>query len=637
LLARLPRKESRLRTHRSLALGLPLLALLGAAPPSDTLPPIGYHDNTAASGTDRDGVRQVTFEIRRGLWRPNGPDRPGTPMMAFAEPGQPLRPPGPMIRVTAGTRLAITVRNGSDSVVVLRGLSSDPADSLVLSPGASGTVRSSADKSGTRFYYGTFPGRTMNDFRVEDAHLAGAIIVDPPGERPRDDVFVVTVSYHSRDSTGRLINTRELIAVNGRPWPFTRRLQGTVGDSAHYRVINASRDVHPMHLHGTFFRVIARGGAWRDTLLGTDAEPVVTTERLTPGATMEMAWMPERPGTWLFHCHLTFHVTPNIGFGADSLTDREYGRLLYHDHGVDPDHHLEQGMGGLFLTVTVPVPRGWSPPVVPRKVVMLEIPRDSVAGEPLPVFAPTVTDGATITRPAARNGPGGMLLLHQGEPTTVRVVNHSAEHTAIHWHGMELENMYDGVVGLGGTPGQPTRAIAPGATFDALMTPPRAGTFIYHTHLMELRQIESGLYGAMIVLPAGAEWDGAHDHVLVLGTLFHKGVVLNGAKVGTMLDLDAGTHRLRLINITTGAANVRFQLVRSDTSLVTWARQAKDAIDLPASRRVTTASQQVVSMGETYDMLFTPPGPGAYRVEVRSAAGVLLAQQPIRVTAQGGQ
>ena len=55
---------------------------------------------------------------------------------------------------------------------------------------------------------------------------------------------------------------------------------------------------------------------------------------------------------------------------------------------------------------------------------------------------------------------------------------------------------------------------------------------------------------------------------------------------------------------------------------------------MAASRRTTVPSQQAVSMGETYDMLFAPPGPGEYRLEVRSAAGILLAQQPIRVTAQ---
>jgi FtsP/CotA-like multicopper oxidase with cupredoxin domain len=185
-------------------------------------------------------------------------------------------------------------------------------------------------------------------------------------------------------------------------------------------------------------------------------------------------------------------------------------------------------------------------------------------------------------------------------------------------------------------PDQATRAIAPGASFDALITPPRAGTFIYHSHLMELRQLESGLYGAMIVLPAGATWDAAHDHVFILGTLHGKGVVLNGAKVGAALEFDAdGSHRLRLINITTGAPNVSFQLVRPDSSLVTWIPRAKDAIDVPASRRTPSPARQVVSMGETYDMMFVPPATGDYRLEVRSAAGVLLAQQPIRVSRRG--
>jgi hypothetical protein len=151
---------------------------------------------------------------------------------------------------------------------------------------------------------------------------------------------------------------------------------------------------------------------------------------------------------------------------------------------------------------------------------------------------------------------------------------------------------------------------------------------------MELRQLENGLYGAMIVLPPGATWDAAHDHLFIMGTRYAHGTVLNGAKVAPALEFDAGvTHRLRLINITTGAPFPHFQLVRPDSSLVTWTPDAKDAIDLPPSRRLAAPSQQVVSMGETYDMLFTPAGPGEYRLEVRSAAGILLALQPIHVVA----
>ena len=103
-----PSREVRLRPMRSVVCCLPLFAVLGGAVPRSELEPIAYHDNAVAAGADRDGVREVRVEIRRGLWRPNGSDRPGTPMMAFAEPGMPLRLPGPLIRVAAGTKLSIT-------------------------------------------------------------------------------------------------------------------------------------------------------------------------------------------------------------------------------------------------------------------------------------------------------------------------------------------------------------------------------------------------------------------------------------------------------------------------------------------------------------------------------------------------
>ena len=356
------------------------------------------------------------------------------------------------------------------------------------------------------------------------------------------------------------------------------------------------------------------------------------TEYLVSGGTMEMAWVPDRPGTWLMHCHLTFHVSSNIGFGEDSLSKEARAARLEHGHGGDPDQHVEQRMGGLLMAITVPTTKTWKLPSASQKVITFEVPMDSGSGDVLPVFAPTVTDGGRVARPSARGGPGGMLLLHEGEPTTVRVVNRSREHTAIHWHGMELESLYDGVVGLGGTPGRRTMAVAPGGSFDARMTPPRAGTFMYHTHLMEVRQQEGGLYGAMIVLPAGAAWDSAHDHVFIVGTRNRAGTVLNGAKVAPTLEIAAGaTHRLRLINVTTGIPGARLQVVHADTSLVVWTPLAKDAIDLPQSRRIPASSRQHVSMGETYDMLFTPSEPGEYRMEVRSALGLLLAHQPIRV------
>ena len=601
------------------------------------LEPIGFHDNDRPAGRLAAGELRLALEIRRGDFRPNGTDRPGTPMLAFAERGGEPTIPGPLVRVTQGTRVRVAIANRSDSTVVMRGLSDVPTDSTILAPGATGDFAFTAAEPGNRFYYGTFPGRTMRDRRTEDGHLSGAIVVDAsgaPGARAMaEQVLVISASYHSVDSLGRLNNDREVHTVNGRPWPRTKRLTGTVGDSMRFRVINATRDAHPIHLHGVYFRVDARGSAVRDTTLAVPDRRMVVTE-LLPTGTMTMVWMPEKPGTWLFHCHLTFHVTPNPGFAADSLTADAYDELLLSPHGnAHPEQHVETGMGGIMMAITVPPPRGWRLPAEPaRRVVRFLVPGDSQPGERVPYFTPSIeADGRLQAPPAGRTGPGATLFLRQGEPTEVRVVNGGRDHLAIHWHGMEIESLYDGVVGLGGTPGQHMRPVAPNDSFAARMTPPRAGTFIYHTHFMEVRQQTSGLYGPMIVLPRDEPFDGRHDHILIAGPS-RTGVLLNGAKLLDTLVVDAGsTHRLRMINITTGSTGLQFHLIRADGTPMRWTRVAKDGMDLPAAQRREQRASQPIAMGETYDMLVEAHEPGEYRLEVRSAAGAVLATQPIRI------
>ena len=89
----------------------------------------------------------------------------------------------------------------------------------------------------------------------------------------------------------------------------------------------------------------------------------------------------------------------------------------------------------------------------------------------------------------------------------------------MHWHGMELDSYYDGVHGWSGAGARVTPIIKPGATFVVRFTPPRTGTFIYHTHLHDHRQLPAGLYGALLVVDPGIEtsFDPATDHVFVIG------------------------------------------------------------------------------------------------------------------------
>lgn len=616
---------------RSLALLLPVLL---APAPHDSLPAIAYHDNSTAAGVLRGDTLRVALEIRRGLWRPNGEDRPGTPMLAFVAPNGGLLLPGPMLRVPVGTALDVTIRNGTDSALVVRGLSEKATDSLFLAPGATGRVQAATTTPGNRFYHATFAGKRFSDRRVEDGHVAGALIVDGPEPRgPREVVMVLTASVHSVDSTGALTSDREVIGVNGRPWPHTERLRHRVGDTLRVRIVNASRDVHPIHLHGAYFRVDARGSALRDTIYAPEARRMAVTEYMLPGTTMSFVWAPERPGTWLLHCHLTFHVGPNPGFGADSLTLEQAEHRLRHPHdGEDANHHVEKGMGGLMVSIEVPTPRGWRLPTAVRRRVRFEIPGDSAPGARVPSFAPTIEADGRRTPELQSGGPGATLFLYQNEPTAIRVVNRANEPTAIHWHGMELESLYDGVVGLGGTPGRRARAVDPRDSVEVLMTPPRAGTFIYHTHLMEIRQLSGGLYGPMIVLPPGTAWDPVHDHVFIVGSTRGEGLRMNGARRLPALEFRSGSvHRLRLINISSGTPQLRYFLVRGDSTLTEWTALAKDGMDLPPGQQRTTPSFQSVSMGETYDFRFEAREPGEYRLEARAGLVNVVATQPIRV------
>ena len=59
-----------------------------------------------------------------------------------------------------------------------------------------------------------------------------------------------------------------------------------------------------------------------------------------------------------------------------------------------------------------------------------------------------------------------------------------------------------------------TPLIEPGESFVVRFTPPRTGTFMYHTHLHDHRQLTSGLYGAMLVVDPGETFDESTDHVV---------------------------------------------------------------------------------------------------------------------------
>jgi hypothetical protein len=83
---------------------------------------------------------------------------------------------------------------------------------------------------------------------------------------------------------------------------------------------------------------------------------------------------------------------------------------------------------------------------------------------------------------------------------------------------MELQSVYDGVAGWSRTDSRVAPLLAPGDSFDVFIRPPRAGTFIYHSHMDELRQVTQGMYGPLLVLvlEPGQRFDPERDRLIVI-------------------------------------------------------------------------------------------------------------------------
>jgi FtsP/CotA-like multicopper oxidase with cupredoxin domain len=111
--------------------------------------------------------------------------------------------------------------------------------------------------------------------------------------------------------------------------------------------------------------------------------------------------------------------------------------------------------------------------------------------------------------------PGPTLKVRQGSEVVVHVTNGTDLDTTVHWHGLRLENRFDGV------PHETQAPIPPGGEFTYRIQFPDPGLYWYHPHIREDVTQELGLYGSILVAPAEPDyWPPAHrDAVLTLDDL----------------------------------------------------------------------------------------------------------------------
>jgi FtsP/CotA-like multicopper oxidase with cupredoxin domain len=120
--------------------------------------------------------------------------------------------------------------------------------------------------------------------------------------------------------------------------------------------------------------------------------------------------------------------------------------------------------------------------------------------------------GDATVRMLGYNGsiPGTTLKVAQGTEIEVHVENHGDLATTVHWHGLRLENRYDGV------PHETQAAIPVGGEFSYRIQVPDPGLYWYHPHIREDYTQELGLYGNILVVPADPDYWPPADRDLIL-------------------------------------------------------------------------------------------------------------------------
>jgi FtsP/CotA-like multicopper oxidase with cupredoxin domain len=195
-----------------------------------------------------------------------------------------------------------------------------------IPPGGTFTYEFTARQAGTFFYHSH-----RKPDRQQALGLYGALIIDPRTPPAAYDAELVVQLQEWMLKNGYTFPAMPMdgmhpnfFTINGKAYPETETVRLRVGQRLLVRFIGSqSAFVHPMHIHGGPFTIIATDG----DPLPAGARPVKDTVNVGPGERYDVIWEAREPGRWLLHCHINHHTTN--------------------------DNREEQGGGGLTLILEV--------------------------------------------------------------------------------------------------------------------------------------------------------------------------------------------------------------------------------------------------------------------------------------------
>lgn len=257
-----------------------------------------------------DGVRE--FELKTGVVRWH--ILPKVMVGAYAYNGQ---VPGPTIRAKPGERIHVKLTNGlkEPTTVHWHGIDvpfdQDGIPGMSQKPIAPGATHAYAftvpDTPGTFFYH-----THVNADRQQALGLYGAFIIEDAKAQAYAQEHIIQLGEWSVAPDGSTLPAMDhdgmrpnYFTFNGKASPSTETVKAKVGDRLLFRIVGTGQFIHPIHIHGPAFTIVAMDGH----TLPEAARVRKDTVLIGPGERYDLAWVPTRPGKWMLHCHINHHAT----------------------------------------------------------------------------------------------------------------------------------------------------------------------------------------------------------------------------------------------------------------------------------------------------------------------------------------
>lgn len=247
--------------------------------------------------TASDGTKEFALTARIAKWELE----PGKTVDAWTFNGT---VPGPTLKVAVGDKVRVVVKNElpeSTSVHWHGILIPNAADGVAnmtqdpIKTGDTYTYEFTAERPSVGWFHSHHDGTKQ----VANG-LWGTILM---GEMPRPKGVTVSQSQTMHLQDGGVIG----LTLNGKSFPATTPVRAKLNEWVEIHYVNAGQQAHPMHLHGLDQLVIAKDGYPLKTPYTADTILVAPGERYT---TLIKA---ERPGSWLWHCHIFSHAEGSQG------------------------------------------------------------------------------------------------------------------------------------------------------------------------------------------------------------------------------------------------------------------------------------------------------------------------------------